>query len=144
MNYRVELLEAPDPSRLAACFRVFALLRPHLTQQAFIEQVSAQWLEGYRIACIELEERVAAAAGFRIVRYLAWGKVLYVDDLITHPQARQLGLANGLLDWLIARATAQNCDAIHLDSGFQRHDAHRLYLNKGFVLSCHHFSRLVA
>lgn len=143
MSYRIELLETPDSSRLAACFRVFELLRPHLTQQTFIEQVSAQWLEGYRIACIELEDRVVAATGFRIVHYLAWGKVLYVDDLITHPQARQLGLGSALLDWLIARATAQNCDAIHLDSGFQRDDAHRLYLNKGFVLNCHHFSRPV-
>ncbi len=34
----------------------------------------------------------------------------------------------------------QGCNAVHLDSGYQRHAAYRLYLNKGFVLSSHHLA----
>jgi hypothetical protein len=41
---------------------------------------------------------------------------------------------------LIAEGVRLACDEVHLDTGFSRHDAHRLYLNKGFKLSCHHMS----
>ena len=34
-------------------------------------------------------------------------------------------------------------DAVTLDSGYQRLAAHRLYLNKGFNLSSHHFSKQI-
>jgi len=85
-------------------------------------------------------EAVVAAAGYRILEFLAWGRVLYIDDLITLPEKRGAGYAGALMDWMIDHAREQRCDEIHLDSGYQRHDAHRLYLNKGLQLGCHHFS----
>jgi GNAT superfamily N-acetyltransferase len=75
-----------------------------------------------------------------VAHYLAWGKVLYIDDLVTHPDEKNKGMGGALLDWLLEQAKQQACDEVHLDTGFQRHDAHRLYLNKGFKLACHHMS----
>lgn len=34
----------------------------------------------------------------------------------------------------------EKCDQIHLDTGTQRHDAHKLYLNRGFKLSSFHMA----
>jgi GNAT superfamily N-acetyltransferase len=106
----------------------------------FIRRVQAQRVEGYEIACCQLNGEIVAAAGYRVVSFLAWGRVLYIDDLITHPERKRLGLGGALLDWLIEEGKRRNCDEIHLDTGFSRHDAHRLYLNKGFKLGCHHLS----
>lgn len=96
--------------------------------------------EGYRIAFIEDAEQIVVVAGFRVATFLAWGRVLYIDDLATHPQRKRAGFGGALLDWLIAEGQRLQCVAVHLDTGHQRHDAHRLYLNKGFVLSSHHMS----
>jgi GNAT superfamily N-acetyltransferase len=133
-------LDPRDDAALARCFEVFSLLRPHLDLAAFSAGVRAQTGEGYPVHYVERDGRVAAAAGWRVARFLAWGKVLYVDDLIAHPERRREGHGGALLDWLFVRARELGCDAVHLDSGHQRHDAHRLYLNKGFVLSSHHFA----
>ena len=133
-------LDASDEAALRRCFPVFAVLRPHLDEAAFLAGVRAQTREGYRIAYVEQDGAVAAAAGWRVARFLAWGKVVYVDDLIAHPDRRRSGFGGALLDWLFARARELGCEAVHLDSGYQRNDAHRLYLNKGFVLSSHHFA----
>jgi len=38
------------------------------------------------------------------------------------------GHGNTLVQWLIDLAKEKHCDEMHLDSGPQRHDAHRLYL----------------
>lgn len=136
----IQTLDASNTAQLGRCFRVFTHLRPHLTEAQFVERVKAQAKEGYAIVYIEAGEDVAAAAGYRIAHFLAWGKVLYVDDLITDPDRKRQGLGGALMDWLLAEAAAQECDELHLDTGFQRHDAHRLYLNKGLRLSTHHMS----
>ncbi len=44
------------------------------------------------------------------------------------------------MDWLIDHARAEGCRALHLDSGYARHAAHRLYLNKGLQMTSHHFA----
>lgn len=36
-------------------------------------------------------------------------------------------------------AINEGCNAFHLDSGTQRHDAHRFYLRHGFHISYYHF-----
>ena len=119
---------------------MFKVLRPHLVEADFVARVRRQQAQGYRLCCIRESGRVVAAAGYRVLEFLAWGTVLYVDDLITAPNARGTGCAGALLDWLISRAREQGCDALHLDSGYQRNDAHRLYLKKGLHLDCHHFA----
>ena len=126
---------------IRACYPVLAQLRPHLEEAAFMAQVQRQMANhDYRLAYLQHEGLVAAVSGFRFVEYLAWGKALYVDDLVTASSARKLGLAGQLLDHLIGLAQEAGCQQFHLDSGVQRHDAHRLYLGRKLQISSHHFS----
>jgi hypothetical protein len=121
-------------------------LRPHLADRdAFIAQVDGrQRAEGYRIvAAFEPgAEQASAAAGFRLVHNLAWGRFLYVDDLSTVPAARRRGHAGRLLAWIGDEARRERCDAVHLDSGVgpERQDAHRRYFDAGMRISSYHFS----
>ena len=126
---------------IRACYPVMAQLRPHLQEAAFMAQVQRQMANhDYRLAYLPHEGQVAAVSGFRFVENLAWGRALYVDDLVTSSSARQLGLAGQLLDHLIGLAQEAGCQQFHLDSGVQRHDAHRLYLGRKLQISSHHFS----
>lgn len=130
---------------IRACYPVMAQLRPHLQEAAFIAQVQRQMANhDYRLAYLRHDGQVAAVSGFRFVEYLAWGKALYVDDLVTSSTARKLGLAGQLLDHLIGLAQESGCQQFHLDSGVQRHDAHRLYLGRKLQISSHHFSMVLA
>ncbi len=124
---------------IEACFPVFSELRPHLAPEKFLAQVRRQEQQGYKILALRWNGEIKSIAGFRIAEYLAWGKILYIDDLSTLSAVRSQGFANTLLDRLIEFAKKSACDAVHLDSGYARHAAHRLYLNKGFELKSHHF-----
>jgi len=127
--------------QIRSCYEVMRQLRPHLVeQQAFVEQVQRQLAEGYQLACCREKEKIVAVAGFRFLEFLAWGKVLYIDDLITNSEVRKNGHGGKLLKWIIEQGKQMNCDQVHLDSGPQRHDAHRLYLNHGFKIIGHHFA----
>jgi GNAT superfamily N-acetyltransferase len=123
------------------CWEVLLSLRPHLTANEFIPTLKEMMREGYQLAFIEENGTAVAAIGYRYLQYLYNGKHIYIDDLSTLPAARGKGYAGKLLDFVEAEAKAKGYKAVTLDSGYQRLDAHRLYLNKGFVLSSHHFSK---
>lgn len=124
---------------IAQCFDVFLELRPHLNDKdEFIERVIEQQKQGYQISAISEGTEVIACIGFRIISMLAWGKVLYVDDLIAKEKYRGRGYGKALLDYAAKLAKDRDCDQIHLDTGYNRYAAHKLYLNYGFELHCHH------
>lgn len=121
------------------CFPVIRQLRPHLREELFVERVRAQFAEGYELACLVDDGEVYSVAGFRVINNLASGQVLYVDDLVSDAGARSKGYGKMLLDWLIARAREIGCDTFELDSGVQRHDAHRFYFVNRMTVSSFHF-----
>lgn len=132
---------ATTDADIADCFDVIAQLRPHLkSQDAFVSQVRRQQSEGFQLAFIRVEGRVAAVAGFRIYETLYAGQHLYVDDLVTDANHRSTGLGHALMEWLIALARQHQCNALTLDSGVQRFDAHRFYLRERMHISSHHFA----
>ena len=73
---------------IRACFHAFSELRPHLTEDAFVSQVTRQMRNhGYTMVYILDQSQVVAAAGYRVAEFLAWGITFYLDDLIKVPAA---------------------------------------------------------
>jgi GNAT superfamily N-acetyltransferase len=136
----IDIFIANSDSDIEACFDAFKVLRPHLRKENFLSQVRRQQALSYQILAIRTDGNIPSAAGFRFAEYLAWGKVLYVDDLTTLPEARGHGYADILMSWLIDYAKLHNCHGVHLDTGYSRHAAHRLYLRKGLSFNCHHLA----
>jgi GNAT superfamily N-acetyltransferase len=124
-----------------------ALRSHHRDEAEFVRRVDEiQRPEGYRlVGAFEgaAQGRCLAVAGFRELHNLAWGHVVYVDDLSTHPDGRRRGYGRALLEWCAEEARRLGCDALHLDSGVEanRLDAHRLYLNTGMRITSYHFAR---
>lgn len=117
-------------------------MRPHLRDEnEFLGKVKRQQANGYQLIFIEKGGIGVCASGFRILEFLVWGKILYIDDLVTLTEHRGSGYGGEILDWLFEYAKENNCDEVHLDSGHQRFDAHRLYLNKKFRIIDHHFAK---
>jgi GNAT superfamily N-acetyltransferase len=122
------------------CFPVMQQLRLHLKREEFLATVRHQEAGGYQLALLEDDGEVRAVAGYRLLDNLFSGRVLYVDDLVTDSVARSNGYGKALLDWLLARARDERCNVLELDSGVQRHDAHRFYLANRMIISSYHFS----
>lgn len=138
-QYQIRI--AKDISSLSACFPVFKKLRTHLKDiESFNAQVMTQIQQGYNIAYIKNDANVVACIGYRVFDMLAWGKVLYIDDLITCDTSRGKGYGGALLSYALAEGERLGCDEVHLDTSFTRHDAHRVYLKQGFQLNCHHMA----
>lgn len=137
----MEIKIANTDSDILKCRQVIKDLRPHLNETDFLPTVKEMMEEGYILAFIEENNMAVAAIGFRYLQLLYNGKQYYIDDLSTLPESRGKGYGGKLLDYVIDLAHKNNFDSVTLDSGYQRFDAHRLYLNKGFTMNAHHFSK---
>lgn len=135
---------AQTDAQIRRCLPAVLALRPQFSPEQALEQIRFQQTEDrYILAFVDLGDDTdsPAAVGYRILHLLHSGKTLYIDDLSTLPDARGKGYASTLLDFIIAQARQAGCQTVSLDSGQNpaRYAAHRLYLNKGFNITSHHF-----
>jgi GNAT superfamily N-acetyltransferase len=131
---------AESDAELRRISAVLRQLRPAFDEPALTAQIKEQMRSGYRIAYVESGDRVLCVAGFVVGSKLAWGKHVYVDDLVTAEDQRSKGAGAAMIDWLKSYAREHGCRELHLDSGVQRFAAHRFYLREGFNIASHHFS----
>jgi GNAT superfamily N-acetyltransferase len=131
-----ELFDDRDVRR---SFGVMRQLRPHLDEDEYVRRVREQRAAGFRLAVVEEDGAVRAAAGFRIIEMLVQGRHLYVDDLVTDETRRSKGHGGLLFDWLMDEARRNGCATLELDSGVQRLRAHAFYFAKRMHISSYHF-----
>lgn len=111
-----------------------------LSEQDFINLVSQQIKNGYKLIYMIDNGEVICVTGFIIAQKLAWGKHLYIDDFVTDKSVKSSDAAKALLDFVKIYAKQQNCDSIHLDSSVKREKAHEFYLKENMKIDTYHFS----
>jgi GNAT superfamily N-acetyltransferase len=140
MGTAVDFLLCSTDLDILACAPVMRELRPHIAEADFLARIRQQERDGFKLACLRVGGRPVAAAGIRILTNMAWGRFLYVDDLVTLDAERSKGHGARLLQWLHEYARKQNCDQLHLDSGTWRKDAHRFYDREGMEMTSYHYA----
>jgi GNAT superfamily N-acetyltransferase len=154
----IQLAESDD--QVLGCFPVLLQLRPQLKPEEFLAQVRRQQQDGYQLAAIyrdheegdheegdrysrdrtDMSDQIVGVAGFCLSECLAYGKFLYVYDLVVDETARSHGYGRHLFNWLVEYAKLHDCQQLHLDSGVQRFGAHRFYFQQQMHISSHHFA----
>ena len=131
---------ARSEQEISACYPVMAELRPHIRPEEFLPTVRRLTeLNGFQLAYLN-DGGVKAVAGFRISEWLAGGRYLEIEDLVSKSGERSKGYGGELFDWLVGHAGESSCLQVRLVSRVSRRDAHRFYLRKGMTLEAHYFS----
>jgi GNAT superfamily N-acetyltransferase len=116
-------------------------LRQDLTAEQFSDVYAEGHPQGLRFTAVYDGERCVAVAGWRLMATTVTLRRLYVDDLVTASGQRGRGLGAALLRELQSRAREAGCQAIDLDSGTARADAHRFYFRERMGITGLHFTR---
>lgn len=140
----MSLIRVTTREQVAFCKDVLFAFRTNLDETTYVDRIMDMIAnQAYNLVYIPNENNTSVAAfiGYRTMHMLMTSWTIYVDDLYTDPEHRGKGYAGSLLDHVDDQAAAAGIQFVHLDSGYMLHDAHRLYLNKGYVLACNHFAK---
>lgn len=137
---RLRDVEPGDP-RLAEVHAVLVQLRPHLDLAGLRAVYAEGHPQGLRFLAAYDDGHCVGIAGWRLMATTHAVRKLYVDDLVTDSAARSRGVGAALLQELERRARAAGATVLELDSGVQRHDAHRFYLRERMAIASHHFAK---
>lgn len=131
---------ASTDALIDACYPVMAELRPHISREEFIPLVKhLAATQRFKLAFLE-QDGIKAVAGYRVAEWLAGGRYLEIEDLVTSQNERSRGFGGELFDWLMAEAAREDCRQVRLVSNVRRKDAHRFYLRKGMSQEALYFS----
>lgn len=136
----VELDGGEDP-RWGEVLPVLRELRPHLTENLLATVLSEGADQGLRFTALYVKGKCVAVAGWRVVVNTSQLRKLYVDDLSTAAAERSWGYGEKLFRELERQGRELGCATIELDSGVQRHGAHRFYLRNRMDISSYHFRK---
>lgn len=140
----MNLITATTREQVAFCKDALFAFRTNLDEATYADRIMDMIAnQAYNLVYIPNESNTKAVAfiGYRTMHMLMTSWTIYVDDLYTDPEHRGNGYAGALLDHVDSEAAAAGIKFVHLDSGYMLHDAHRLYLNKGYVLAANHFAK---
>ncbi|MEN5058424.1 GNAT family N-acetyltransferase [Sphingobacterium kitahiroshimense] len=143
----MEIKTISTANDISVCKDIILAFRTNLKEEGY-EQAITHMIknESLHIDYVyDPEHRKAAAfVGYRYMCMLRTGPIIYIDDLYTDPAYRGKGCGAALLAHVKRKGIEKGMKAVHLDSGFPLHPAHRLYLKSGFDLACHHFALTLA
>jgi GNAT superfamily N-acetyltransferase len=138
----VELVDLPPgDARWTTALPVLQELRPHLDRDALEAVLAGGAAQGLRFTAAYDGPACLGVAGWRVMDTTSARRKVYVDDLVTASAARSTGVGAALLREVERRAVEAGCTTLELDSGVQRHDAHRFYLRERFAITSHHFGK---
>lgn len=116
-------------------------LRTGLTPELLERVLTEGTPQGLRFLAVFDDDRCLGVAGWRLMASTNVTRKLYVDDLVATSGARSQGVGAALLRELEQRARDAGCRSLELDSGVQRHAAHRFYLRERLHINAHHFAK---
>ena len=131
-----------DPQAFEASFDLMRVLRPHITEPAnYVAQLLRQTAQGYRLLAAWDAGQVVGLAGYRELENLLYGRFIYVDDLVVHPDLQRSGLGARLLDTVRVEAVQRGCTHFVLDTGLHMPLAQRFYFRQGLLAHGMHFTQ---
>ncbi|MDO6385722.1 GNAT family N-acetyltransferase [Uliginosibacterium sp. 31-12] len=129
-----------EPIWLARAESIHRQLRPALPAD-YAAKMRRVFAGGARMTLATRGEAVCGLAVWRWHENTFDGIKFYIDDLVTDAALRSQGVGKSLIAQLEMEAQQRGAEALVLDSGTQRQQAHRFYFREGFVITSFNFKK---
>lgn len=125
----IELLLVAEDSRIAEFVR---LLEPELSVALISARLTEMVGQGYGCAGVFDAERLLGIAGFSTRTHCFSGRVMYVENVVFSPEARNQGAGKVLMIWLENLARELGCEMLTLDAYARNERARAFYARLGY------------
>lgn len=137
-----DIREAVTETDRREVFSIITELRDHLDLESYLVLLEEMREDGYRLFALYVDDEPIAVAGVKITTNFYLGRHVFVYDLVTTGEERSKGYGKRLLSFVHEWAADRDCEAVELESGLWRDDAHRFYTEQmGYEKYCYSFVR---
>lgn len=140
----IKFLKIQNREGLEKCFPVMKELRPHLTEQEYLEIYRhAHAMDGYEILALEHDNQIVALMGYRLIFDFVRGKHLYIDDLVSTEKQRSKGFGALLLKQAEIIAKNMGCKTLRLCTGVENDRGKKFYEQNKWNLRAYAFTKKI-
>ena len=144
----MEIIEFTKEEEILANYDILRLLYsadkyPHMSREFYSEMIPELMKNGYRQVAVLIDEKIVGVSSFEVITRLYMGRIMRVNDLVILEDYRGRGIGRKLIEYIKEQSIADNCNAMVLDTGIERKDAHKFYEKLGFKIHAHHYIKRV-
>ena len=125
----IELLAVTEDPRIAEFVR---LLEPELNESVISARLAEMVGQGYGCAGVFAADVLLGIAGFSTRTHCFSGRVMYVENVVFLPEARNQGAGEALMIWLENLACELGCEMLTLDAYARNERARAFYARLGY------------
>ncbi len=125
----IELLAVTQDARITKFIR---LLEPELSEAVIVARLTEMDGQGYGCAGVLKAGVLLGIAGFSTRTHCFSGRVMYVENVVLSPEARNQGAGESLMIWLENLARERGCEMLTLDAYAHNERARAFYARIGY------------
>ncbi|ADD07468.1 GNAT family acetyltransferase (plasmid) [Natrialba magadii ATCC 43099] len=139
-GHEIDIREIESLADVRDVFPILVELRDHLDEEQYLEHYVEMAGDGYTMFACDVDGDPVAVAGVKITTNFYLGRHAYVYDLVTTEGERSKGYGRRLLEYVHEWAADHGCEAVELESGLWRDEAHAFYEDLGYEKYCYSFT----
>lgn len=116
---------------------------PHYTENDISTMLIDMLPHQYQILLCKKDDRIIGLTGFWLATKLWSGKYCEIDNFIIHPEFRNLGIGQLIVNKIIDISKNENCQMVTLDAYTHNFKAHKFFYREGFVAKGFHFVKML-
>jgi ribosomal protein S18 acetylase RimI-like enzyme len=117
------------------------LLNPGLEEQVLLDRMRQMPDYGYHCVGVFQGDKLVGCCGFWILMKYYAGKHLEPDNVMIHPDYRNLGLGEKMIAFVEQFAREQDCEALELNVYVSNLAGQRFWTRQGFNTIGHHMQK---
>src|SRR5215510_4707997 len=134
--YKIEII--PEEN-LDAIVPLLELLNPKTTRDIIVQRLNAQRKSDYKCVGVYDQSRLIAISGIWILNKIYAGKHIEPDNVIVHPDYRNKGIGELLMNWIHEYATSIGCITSELNARVSNESGNRFWKKMGYEIVGYHF-----
>lgn len=136
--YRIELIDKRDIYTIIPLLRI---LNERIEIETLQSRLNEMVEKGYECAGVFDGERLIGICGIWILTKYYVGRHIEPDNVIIHPDYRNTGVGEMLLNWIYEYGRSKGCVAAELNCYVKNNKGHKFWFKEGFQILGFHYQK---
>lgn len=141
MDYQFQLIPTEN---IHSILPLLQQLNEQLETAIILERLDEMVLRGYECLGVYDNEKLIGICGIWILTKIYVGRHVEPDNVTIHPDYRNKGIGEKMMEWVDKYAKSKGCIASELNAYVRNNNGHRFWMNQGYKILGFHFQKTIS